>query len=840
MGSIIVGSARGQSVAGGQAAAGDQAQRGTPDTRGEVSLQDFYVSSKGWYIIRPKSVSTASRMATLMKEACDNPNLGYSQDFRNGVLKYGIASRTPTWCDCSSLVRACIKEATGVDPGSFDTAAEPSTLAKTGLFETIISFVSLEKTPVCTGDVLVTKRKGHTVIVVDSPFSRPDGKAEATYLPEIEMGSTSEDLSYIEGSAGFEPRTTAPKLEPRPDPVYTEVTDKKTGKKTKQVTGYTEDERDLYYVNEDDEVPGYNIFNTLDTQAYVWCRFSEIMDTPCSLGKGHLGSLYSHSEDGYERNVAATLGAVMCFCKPGTPGWAGIVESIDPEGSVTLSCYSASGEFELVTRTKRYGAWDFDGYKFQGFIHNPGVSQVGVAESAKETFLRIAESQVGSGSSWTFQRVDLSDNNGWSAAFITACSARAGSSLNIVIPNVVSCSAIGRVGVLRNMGEWYDGPALGKFATPEPGDIALYRLKANNSKMSRYMCDHAGVVSEISGSTFTSIEGDVGGRVAKKTRNISDRNISGYFRPKWYIIDGTSDSVNQYRDIQGLYTNGVSINDACAREVCYVDKNYLPSIKQSKIKLSAINYTGLLGNMYSVFAQSSLADAGKAELVVDLWTNTIRSYYQTEGEDFVSSSESVMLDIIESGSSGDNQEISADASMQNAEQNEQIAYDHLRSKGISVAGAIGIMANIKAESKFRPSAEGDGGYWDTSGGTKEWKWDYNLQNPKSFPTSFGICQWHNNKSSNFQAGRGQNMKDFVGPNWKNDLTGQLNFLLTELRDTSSYAATWSAISSAPNTLAGAKKVADTFVRNFERPANVDAESISRQGNAAEYWQKLVN
>lgn len=84
------------------------------------------------------------------------------------------------------------------------------------------------------------------------------------------------------------------------------------------------------------------------------------------------------------------------------------------------------------------------------------------------------------------------------------------------------------------------------------------------------------------------------------------------------------------------------------------------------------------------------------------------------------------------------------------------------------------------------------------------------------------------------------MKDFVGPNWKNDLTGQLNFLLTELRDTSSYAATWSAISSAPNTLAGAKKVADTFVRNFERPANVDAESISRQGNAAEYWQKLVN
>lgn len=129
----------------------------------EVSEQPFYVHKKGWYVLRPKSIEHAMGIAERMHTACNNPNLGYDQANRTGVIKYGIDTKTPTECDCSALVRACVKEATGKDPGNFTTSNEATILAATGLFEKVFPYTS--KTILCTGDVLVTKSKGHTVIV---------------------------------------------------------------------------------------------------------------------------------------------------------------------------------------------------------------------------------------------------------------------------------------------------------------------------------------------------------------------------------------------------------------------------------------------------------------------------------------------------------------------------------------------------------------------------------------------------------------------------------------------------------------------------------------------------
>lgn len=162
---IIIGSARIDErgkISGGRA--GDQKQTTTDDYKGEVSMQDFYVSSKGWYIIRPKSAIDANAIADNMALACNNKNLGYDQSNRYGVIKYGIRTRTKTECDCSSLVRACVKEATGVDPGDFNTVNETTVLGKTGLFKKKIEYTNGVK--LYTGDILVTKTKGHTVIVV--------------------------------------------------------------------------------------------------------------------------------------------------------------------------------------------------------------------------------------------------------------------------------------------------------------------------------------------------------------------------------------------------------------------------------------------------------------------------------------------------------------------------------------------------------------------------------------------------------------------------------------------------------------------------------------------------
>lgn len=165
---IVVGSARideNGKVSGG--AAGDQKQASSAnDTIGEVSMQAMYAHSKGWYISRPKLVEHANAIAERMVKACNNPNIGYNQGKRLGIVTYGTGSKTKTECDCSSLVRECVKEATGKDPGNFTTANEVAKLEATGLFESKVAYVSQEKTPVYNGDVLTTKTKGHTVIVV--------------------------------------------------------------------------------------------------------------------------------------------------------------------------------------------------------------------------------------------------------------------------------------------------------------------------------------------------------------------------------------------------------------------------------------------------------------------------------------------------------------------------------------------------------------------------------------------------------------------------------------------------------------------------------------------------
>lgn len=77
---LIVGSARideNGHISGGKA--GDQ-------TGKEVSKQPYYVHSKGWICMRPKSVSVANKIASAMNDACDNNNIGYDQNGRSGVV----------------------------------------------------------------------------------------------------------------------------------------------------------------------------------------------------------------------------------------------------------------------------------------------------------------------------------------------------------------------------------------------------------------------------------------------------------------------------------------------------------------------------------------------------------------------------------------------------------------------------------------------------------------------------------------------------------------------------------------------------------------------------------
>lgn len=161
--SLVVGSARideNGHISGGKP--GDQ-------TGNEVSTQAYYVHSKGWYCLRPKSITVANAIAEAMLQGCRNNNIGYCQGHRSNAIeqlrRVGKLSKisVKTEADCSSLVRACCIQA-GFDPGNFNTASEASALKATGQFMEAIAVTS--KTELFNGDVLVTKTKGHTVVVV--------------------------------------------------------------------------------------------------------------------------------------------------------------------------------------------------------------------------------------------------------------------------------------------------------------------------------------------------------------------------------------------------------------------------------------------------------------------------------------------------------------------------------------------------------------------------------------------------------------------------------------------------------------------------------------------------
>lgn len=166
-----VGSARADergSISGGKA--GDQNTR-------EVSIQQYYMHSKGWNLLRAKKDSVANKLADAMKDACDNKNIGYDQGQRGSIVPLFEKTKdlskinTPCECDCSKLVQLCVWQATGDNPGNFTTLNAVDVLSDTGHFNAVKSVNG--NTKLQTGDILCTKTKGHIVIVVEGEPREP-------------------------------------------------------------------------------------------------------------------------------------------------------------------------------------------------------------------------------------------------------------------------------------------------------------------------------------------------------------------------------------------------------------------------------------------------------------------------------------------------------------------------------------------------------------------------------------------------------------------------------------------------------------------------------------------
>ena len=175
----------------------------------EVRIQEWYKNKKGWRVFRPKSVETAQKLVYDMKAACENDNIGYSQSKRNTLYnaskQYGFDCAevdVPCECDCSSLVRVCILYA-GIKINDFNTASEPTRLLNTGAFEEMIGEKYTDSPDYLKeGDILVTRTKGHTLVILnDGDKVQPEPSPEPPEPPTPPTPPVTKQMVYVIGKS---------------------------------------------------------------------------------------------------------------------------------------------------------------------------------------------------------------------------------------------------------------------------------------------------------------------------------------------------------------------------------------------------------------------------------------------------------------------------------------------------------------------------------------------------------------------------------------------------------------------------------------------------------------
>lgn len=197
---VYIGNAVGDEHGGASGgAAGNQSGR-------ELRKQTWYLSKKGWRVFRAKEKNVAKRIADDMRFAIANKNIGYDQKQRNTL--YNLASKvgfdcskvnSACECDCSSLVRVCLAFA-GVRLPDFNTASEALRLIASDDFVELVGTKYTEQSAyLCEGDILVTKTKGHTAVVLNDGSKaenpKPDKPASGYVFKRLlKYGSFGDDV----------------------------------------------------------------------------------------------------------------------------------------------------------------------------------------------------------------------------------------------------------------------------------------------------------------------------------------------------------------------------------------------------------------------------------------------------------------------------------------------------------------------------------------------------------------------------------------------------------------------------------------------------------------------
>lgn len=332
--------------------------------------------------------------------------------------------------------------------------------------------------------------------------------------------------------------------------------------------------------------------------------------------------------------------------------------------------------------------------------------------------------------------------------------------------------------------------AQGRYnSTPKYGDQIFF--KQNGEIV------HTGIVSGVTSTTVSTIEGNSSNMVKEHTYSRSDSYIAGYGHPKYDADDGV-----------GYTTESTTTSTILKKGRT---GNAVKELQANLIKLG-----------YSCGAAGADGDFGAATLAA------VKQFQKDKGLTVDGEAGPITLAAIATSVAALSS-IPATSGTISSTDTEKTIWDYLYSKIGNAYGAAALMGNLYAESGLKSTNlenayESKLGYSDAAYTTAVDNGSY--ANFVKDAAGYGLAQWT-------YYTRKQNLLSYAKRKGASigDLNMQLEFLISEL--TTDYSAVWGALKNATAILAASNVV----LKKFENPAN---QSASVQNTRASYGQKYYD
>lgn len=170
----------------------------------------------------------------------------------------------------------------------------------------------------------------------------------------------------------------------------------------------------------------------------------------------------------------------------------------------------------------------------------------------------------------------------WCATFVSAVAIALG--YTDIIPTECGCEKF--IKLAKDMGIWQENDAY----TPKVADCILYDWDDNGAGDNTGYSDHIGIVTAVSGNSFTVTEGNMGNKVGTRKLAVNAKYIRGFVTPNYAKKATANDPVNNGEPTGGSYSVGDIVNfTGCLHYTSSYSGGVAKACKAGLAKVTAIS-----------------------------------------------------------------------------------------------------------------------------------------------------------------------------------------------------------------------------------------------------------